>query len=150
MTELERLIAEQTKNVLFADINNQNIETVQVDTGEKRGDYSTESDYDRLHMQLPFLEINPVIGAVNALLIPTSGNSKTLTIPDGAQLMRLKSIQSFYMGWQNVQNISGDILDGSAPVLNPEGWYYCRNRSSVSILSTSNNQIITAEFFIQL
>lgn len=124
----------------------------QQETGERHtiDNISYETDYDRLHMQLPFLEINPIVGAVNAVLIAGSGSSKTMTIPDGAQLMRLKSIQSFYMAWQQATAITGDITDGSAPCLNPEGWYYCKGRKSISLLSTTGSQIITAEFFIQL
>lgn len=151
-TKLDNIIQFQSLGLERAEGNSDFLTIAQEITGGtvEPAHYSYESDYDRLHMQLPFLEINPIVGAVNLLFIASSATSETMPIPDGAQLMRFKSVQNFYVGYQSLTAISGDIVDGSAPMLNPEGWYFCKNRKSVSVLSTANNQVVTAEFFIQL
>ena len=112
---------------------------------------SWESDYDRIHIQFPFLPINPPVGAVNSVVVATGELEKTMNMPDGAQLVRFKSASNFYINFNGAATLpSGDVINGSGSILNPEGWYYCKNKKSVSVYSATNGARITAEFFIQL
>lgn len=155
MTEktLKDVMTEELVSFDSQDLNALMMEALQVLTGlaDPETGVSFESEYDRLHIQLPFLEINPPIGAVNMLVFTAINQSKTMPVPDRAQLVRFRSNSNFYVGGQGLiaASVSGDITDGQAPIYNPEGWYYCAGKKGFSVLSQAA-QVVSAEFFIQL
>jgi len=144
-------ITEQEQNdLLEQDVNLGLMQQCNADVGHVVDNIGFDSDYDRLHIDHPFLEINPPVGAVNLLFFPAANASDVMPVPNGAQLVRFKSTSNYYLSASTMTTPSADILDGSAPILNPEGWYYCKGKKSYSVRSTAANQVVTAEFFIQL
>lgn len=146
----ESITVTEQSDLLELDVNLGLMQQHNADIGQVCNNIGYDADYDRLHIDHPFLEINPPVGATNLLFFPVANTSDIMPVPNGAQLVRFKSTNNFYVSSSQIAVPTDDIIDGSAPILNPEGWYYCKGKKSYSVMCVAVNQVVTAEFFIQL
>lgn len=107
-----------------------------------------ESNFERVHIKFPFLPVNPICSSNNQVYIASAYSNADLVVPNNAILMRLKGNRDFLMGSCDVDRLTSNVQDGSAPVLNPDGWYYCGGKSSINIMSMSDDCLVTCEFYL--
>lgn len=103
---------------------------------------------EQLHIKFPFLPINPINTACNQVYLPVAGNSETMQVPGNAHMVRFKSTGNFFVSRMGAIKTLDDIQNGTAPLLNPEGWYLCAGVSSFSILADSDRCLVVGEFWI--
>lgn len=107
-----------------------------------------ETAFEKLHVKFPFLEVNPIVSSRNQVYMASANDNEDLVIPSSALLMRLKGSKDFLAGNIDVTRVTSNIQDGTAPMVNPDGWYYCQGKSSISIMTLDDNCLVTAEFYL--
>lgn len=107
-----------------------------------------ETAFEKMHIKFPFLPINPPCNTRNQVYLESANDNVDMVVPGGALLMRLTGTGNFLMGSIDVDRLTSNVQDGSAPVLNPEGWYYCQGKSSINIMALGDDLLVTAEFYI--
>ncbi len=84
---------------------------------------------------------------VYSTVISVGGTAESVTVPAGARIVFFKATADFYVKTSGTAAVpSGDVLDGSASLLNPESLYVERV-STLSLVSSSGGAIINMEFF---
>lgn len=72
--------------------------------------------------------------------------AETVTVPDGAKFVRIKQTTDIFVNYDAAAAVPGDVTDGSASVLNPEGIINISGVTYIGLISPAAS-VVTLEFF---
>lgn len=112
---------------------------------------SREMGLENLHIQFPFLPIDPP-GNAAATAILVQNVAQEIHIPSGAKMMQLSYNSSGAVLWafSLVSVFPTTTADGSGLALINNGrWIYCQDMSSVTVIANAA-AVVSARFHMQL